>query len=111
MRGAYYGIPLSNFCRLGGGGGGVGHAALDGSSPAFAEGSFARHASRSSGRRAFLMSVGLLVFGLPWAALAAFRRHEFAVGTLAEWTPGLERQLAMNTRQESSSLQAEHAYL
>ena len=42
--------------------------------------------------QAFLMGVGLLVFGLPWAALAAFLAMSL-VGTLAERVPSLKRQL------------------
>ena len=88
-QGVYYGIPLSNF--LGWGVSGVVLVALLGwleprlltdTSPDLRAVFWAQ---------AFLMSVGLVFFGLPWAALSVLAAMSL-VGVLARRTPALARQ-------------------
>jgi len=87
--GAYYGIPLSNF--LGWAVAGVVLVTLLGwleprlltdTSPDLRTVFWAQ---------AFLMSVGLVFFGLPWAALTVLTAMSL-IGVLAQWTPAPARQ-------------------
>ncbi len=81
-RGGYYGIPLSNF--LGWFVAGTLLVTLLG----WLEPRLLQHTSTDLRvvfwAQAFLISVGLLFYGLPWAALAAFVAMG-SVGTLASW--------------------------
>ena len=91
--GAYYGIPLSNFV-----GWFVAGAAL-----VTLLGWLEPHLLRSSSpdlrivfwAQAFLISVGLVFFGLPWAALAAFVAMG-SVGVLASWLSVSAERLRVN---------------
>lgn len=89
-RGAYYGIPLSNFV-----GWGVSGAVLV-TLLVWLEPRLAHDTSADMRvvfwAQAFLMGLGLLFFGLPWAALAAFAAMS-VIAVLAERTPGFRRQL------------------
>lgn len=89
-RGAYYGVPLSNF--LGWGVSGAALVAL----LLWLEPRLAQDTSEDMRAvfwaQAFLIGVGLLFFGLPWAALCAFLAMGLT-GLLAERAPGPLRQL------------------
>ena len=89
-QGAYHGIPLSNFL-----GWGVSGAVLV-TLLLWLEPRLAEDTSADMRvvfwAQAFLMSLGLLFFGLPWAALTVLVAMGF-VGVLAERTPAPARQL------------------
>jgi lycopene beta-cyclase len=89
-QGAYYGVPLSNFLGWGVAGA-VLVALLLWLEPRLTHDTSAEMRA-VFWAQAFLMGVGLLVFGLPWAALCAFLAMSL-VGTLAERVPGFKRQL------------------
>jgi len=88
-RGAYYGVPLTNFV-----GWGVSGAILV-ALLVWLEPRLARDTSEDMRAvfwaQAFLMGVGLLFFGLPWAALCAFLAMGLT-GLLAERSPDPLRQ-------------------